>query len=140
MERRAVPVLVKASTDDVDSVTRVVSLCALAMMEQDTPQRIKEIGAYLRHEDALTRMKSAHTLGQLGEAAKPFAADIAKALEKATDPHQRGYLARAVGQVGDREFLPVLYSELAKETDPHAMGEMRGAINRLGGKVPPKNK
>lgn len=138
-ERRAVASLVKASTSDSDSVTRVVSLGALAMMEQDTPQRIKEIGAYLRHEDALTRMKSAHALGQLGESAKMFAADIAKALEKATEPHQRAYLARAVGQVGDREYLSTLYAELAKETDPQTVGEMRGAINRLGGKVPPKS-
>jgi HEAT repeat protein len=139
-ERRAVPALEVASRKDADSVTRVVALGALAMMDANNTALVTEISVYLRHEDPLTRMKAAHSLGQLGERAKASAPDIAKALEQATEPHQRGYLARALGQAGDPAWLQTLYAELAKETSPEASGEMRGAIQRLGGKPPAKNK
>lgn len=141
-ERRGVPALTTASQKDSDSVTRVVSLGALAMMAPDDDAIVKAIGVYLLHEDPLTRMKAAHALGQLGDRAKASAPAMAKALQSATEEHQRGYLARAIGQAGDPQFLPVLYAELEKETDPKsvAIGEMRGAISRLGGKVPPAKK
>ncbi|MCE9606094.1 MAG: HEAT repeat domain-containing protein [Planctomycetia bacterium] len=139
-ERRAVPALEKASQKDTDSVTRVVALGALAMMDPDNAARVTAIDVYLTHDDPLTRMKAAHALGQLGDRAKASAPAIAKALEQATETHQRGYLARALGQAGDPAWLPTLYAELAKETSPEASGEMRGAIQRLGGKVPPATK
>jgi HEAT repeat protein len=139
-ERRAVPALETAAEKDPDSVTRVVAWGALAMMDADNPARIATMNPYLRHEDPLTRMKAAHALGQLGDRAKASAPDIAKALEQATEPHQRGYLARALGQVGDPSWLPTLYAQLAKETSPEASGEMRGAIHRLGGKPPSTTK
>lgn len=141
-ERRAVPALQTASQKDEDSVTRVVALGALAMMDPDNAARVTAMNPYLTHDDPLTRMKAAHALGQLGDRAKAAAPAMAKALEQATDPHQRGYLARAIGQAGDPQFLPVLLAELAKETDPSsvAIGEMRGAIHRLGGKAPPQPK
>jgi len=142
-ERRAVPALKTASEKDPDSVTRVVSLGALAMMDPKDDSIVQAIGVYIAHEDPLTRMKAAHALGQLGDRAKASAPAIAKALQAATEEHQRGYLARAIGQAGDPQFLPVLYAELEKETaNPKsvAIGEMRGAINRLGGKAPPAKK
>lgn len=141
-ERRGVPALEKASLNDEDSVTRVVALGALAMLNPDDDARITAITPYLIGDDPLTRMKAAHALGQLGDRAKAAAPAIAKALTQATDEHQRGYLARAIGQAGDKQFLPVLYAELEKETNPKsvAIGEMRGAINRLGGKLPPQPK
>ena len=43
-------------------------------------------------------------------------------------------MARALGNVGDADFLPVLEKALKKETDPGAQGEMRGAIQKLRGK------
>jgi HEAT repeat protein len=55
-------------------------------------------------------------------------------MEKETDAHRRGYIARAVGNVGDPAALPALKKALEKETDPGAKGEMRGAIQKLGGK------
>lgn len=135
-ERRAVPALGAASQKDTDSVTRVVALGALAMMDPTNDARVEAMGVYLSNDDPLTRMKAAHALGQLGDRAKASAPAMANALEQATDHHQRGYLARAIGQAGDPKWLPVLLAEYAKETDPAAMGEMRGAISRLGGKVP----
>lgn len=142
-ERRAVPALEAAAQNDTDSVTRVVALGALAMMDPNNDARITVIAPYLTHDDPLTRMKAAHALGQLGDRAKASAPAMAKALQSATEEHQRGYLARAIGQAGDPQFLPVLYAELEKETaNPKsvAIGEMRGAINRLGGKLPPAKK
>lgn len=142
-ERRAVPALETASQKDSDSVTRVVALGALAMMEPDDTARVTAIDAYLTNDDPLTRMKAAHALGQLGDRARASAPAMAKALQAATEVHQRGYLARAIGQAGDKQFLPVLYAELEKESaNPKsvAIGEMRGAINRLGGKLPPAKK
>jgi len=83
-------------------------------------------------------MKAAHSLGYLLERAQVAGPEIAKALQQATDPHQRGYLARALGQVGDRNQLPILLAELDRETDPTAQSEMRGAVKRLGGTPPAK--
>jgi HEAT repeat protein len=89
---------------------------------------------FLAHDEALVRMKAAHALGMIGAPAKSAAAEIALVLEKETDAHRRGYVARALGNVGDAEFLPVLEKALKKETDPGAQGEMRGAIQKLRGK------
>jgi HEAT repeat protein len=137
-ERRGIAALEKAAKTDPDSVTRVVSLSALAMMEQDAAQRIVAIDIYLSDADPLTRMKAAHSLGMLGEKAKSSAPAIAAALQKADDKYQRGYLARALGQVGDPGQLPALYVEHERETDPTASLQMSTAIKRLGGKVPTK--
>jgi HEAT repeat protein len=79
-------------------------------------------------------MKAAHALGMIGTPAKASAAEIAAVLEKETDAHRRGYVARALGNVGDAEFLPALEKALKKETDPGAQGEMRGAVQKLRGK------
>lgn len=135
-ERRALSALEKAATDDADSVTRVVALGALALMEPEAPARVAAVGAYLKHDDALTRMKAVHALGYLLDKAHAAGPDFAHALQQATDPYQRGYIARALGQIGAKEQLPILLAEYAKETDPRAQGEMRGAIKRLGGTVP----
>jgi HEAT repeat protein len=134
-ERRAMPILVASAKNDADSVTRVVSLGALALVEPDAPRRIDAVRAYLTSDDPLTRMKAAHSLGVLLDKARAAGPAIAAALQQATEPHQRAYLARAVGQVGDRAQLPILEAEYAKETDPTTQGEMRGAIKRLGGDV-----
>lgn len=139
-ERRAVAALEKAATTDPDSVTRVVSLLALAMMEQNAPQRIVAIDIYLSDADPLTRMKAAHSLGMLGAKAQSSAPAIAAALQKADDKYQRGYLARALGQVGDPAQLPALYVEYERETDPTARLQMSTAIKRLGGKMPTTKK
>jgi len=139
-ERRAVPALERAATDDADSVTRVVSLGALALIEPDAPGRIAAIVPYLQHDDALTRMKGAHALGYLLDKAQSTGPAIADVLRRATDPYQRGYVARSLGQIGAKDQLPVLLEEYARETDQRAQGEMRGAIKRLGGTVPKATK
>jgi prolyl oligopeptidase len=123
--------LEEAGAKDADSVTRVVALGALALMKPDSTERMEAVSPYLQSTDGLTRMKAAHALGYLGERAAKAGPAIAKALQSATDPHERGYLGRALGQIGDRSQLPILLAEIAKETDPTALGEMKGAARRL---------
>ncbi len=130
--RQMIAPLEAAGSSDRDSVTRVVALGALALIEPDSAARIAAVRPYVTHEDSLTRMKAAHALGYLGERAAAAGPNIAQALAKATEPHERGYLARALGQIGDRQQLPVLLAELAKERNERALGEMRGAARRLG--------
>lgn len=70
----------------------------------------------------------------IGLPAKAAAPEIVTVLEKSTDSHHRGYIARALGNTGDPASLPALCKALEKETDAGARGEMRGAITRLGGR------
>jgi alpha-L-fucosidase 2 len=135
--RDAIGALEKSGSVDSDSVTRVVALGALALIFTRDAERVEAVANYLVHEDPLTRMKAAHALGYLGERSMAAAPGIAKALMLAVEPRERGYLARSLGQIGDRAQLPVLLTELAKETHETVLGEMRGAIKRLGGTVPP---
>lgn len=133
-DRTAVKPLKKAGADDADPVTRTVALGALAMMGEDVPGQVAALRKFLSHDEALVRMKAAHALGMIGTPAKGAAAEIAAVLEKETDGHRRGYVARALGNVGDADFLPALEKALKKETDPGAQGEIKGAIQKLGGK------
>jgi HEAT repeat protein len=119
-------------------VTCVVALGALAMMEVEVPEQVTALRKYLHNENDLVRMKAAHALGMIGTAAKATAPDIVTVLKRATDPHQRGYIARALGNTADPASLPALYKALENETDAGTRGEMRGAISRLGGKLPVK--
>jgi HEAT repeat protein len=136
--RTMVAPLAKAARDDADSVTRVVSLGALLLMNPDDVRRRDAVRAFLKHDDPLTRMKAAHALGYLADKARIAAPEIARALQQATDARQRAYLGRALGQVGDRTQLPILLAELERETDQTAQSEMRGAVKRLGGTPPAK--
>lgn len=135
-ERRSVSPLKEAAEKDADSVTRVVALGALAMMDEDLSGQIVALRKFLHHEDALTRMKASHALGMIGLPAKAAAPEIMVVLKRETDAHRRGYVARALGNTGDPASLEVLYETLKKETYEGAKGEIRGAISRLGGKVP----
>jgi HEAT repeat protein len=135
-ERQAVPPLRQAAARDADPVTRVVALGALAMMEVDIPEQVAALRKYLPHDSSLVRMKAAHALGMIGPAAKTAAPEIVTVLERATDPHERAYIARALGNTGDPASLPAIYKAIERETDAGARGEMRGAISRLGGKAP----
>ena len=137
-ERRAVPPLRQTAVKDADPVTRVVALGSLAMMEIDLPEQVIALRKYLRDDGALVRMKAAHALGMIGLPAKAAGPEIVTVLERATDTHQRGYIARALGNTGDPASLPALYKALQAETDPGTRGEMQGAITRLGGQVPQK--
>lgn len=132
--RDAFKPLRRAAADDADPVTRVVALGALAMMNEDVPGQVLALRKYLHHDDAVVRMKAAHALGMIGPDAKAAAPEIVAALEKETDGHNRGYLARALGNTGDPASLAALKKALRKETDPTAQGEMRGAIQKLGDK------
>lgn len=132
--RTAVKPLQKSAAEDADPVTRTVALGALAMMDVDVPGQIAALRKFLSHDEALVRMKAAHALGMIGVPAKAAAGEIAAVLQKETDGHRRGYVARALGNVGDPAFLPVLEKALQAETDPAAQGEMRGAIQKLRGK------
>jgi len=132
--RTAIKPLQQASADDADPVTRTVALGALAMMEEDVPAQITALRKFLHHEEALVRMKASHALGMIGTVAKAAAPEILEVLEKETDGHRRGYIARALGNTGDPNSLPALRKALKKETDSAAQGEMRGAIQKLGGK------
>jgi HEAT repeat protein len=134
--RDAVAPLRRAADKDSDPVTRVVALGALAMMDEDVPGQVTAMRKYLHHEDPLVRMKACHALGMVGTAARAAAPEIIVVLEKETDPHRRGYIARSLGSTGDPDSLPALYRALKKETDEGARGEMRGAIGKLGGKLP----
>lgn len=136
-ERRSVEPLRQTARTDDDRVTRTVALGALAMMDIDIPGQVTALRKYLHDEDPLVRMKAAHALGMIGHAAKATAPDIVQVLERSKDDHHRGYIARALGNVGDPASLPALQKALAAETDPGNKGEMRGAITRLGGKVTP---
>lgn len=135
-ERRALEPLRRAAAADVDPVTRVVALGALAQMEDDLPGQITALRKHLHHDEPLVRMKAAHALGMTGLAAKSAGPEIVAVLERETDGHRRGYIARALGNTGDPNSLPALYQALKKETDRGAQAEMRGAIGKLGGKVP----
>ena len=108
------------------------------MMEVEVPEQVTGLRKYLHHDNDLVRMKAAHALGMIGLAAKGAAAEIVTVLERATDSHQRGYIARALGNTGDPASLPALYKAFQKETDAGARDEMRGAVSRLGGKAPAK--
>lgn len=132
--RLAVSPLKHTAVEDADPVTRAVALGALAMMGEDVPGQVKSLRTYLHHDDALARMKAAHALGMIGAEARSAAPEIVAVLEKETDGHRRGYIARALGNTGDSASLPALMKALEKETDPGAKGEMRGAIQKLGGK------
>jgi HEAT repeat protein len=79
-------------------------------------------------------------LYRLGPRAKAAGPEIVTVLERATAPHERGYIARALGNTGDPASLPALYKALERETDAGARGEMRGAISRLGGKAVEKER
>ncbi len=125
------PALQTASREDKDPVTRVVALGALAMIDQELPEQVKNLRKYLHHEDALVRMKSSHALGMIGLPAKEAAPEIVDVLKRETDHHRRGYVARALGSTGDPASLPALEEALKAETDAGAQGEMRGAISRL---------
>lgn len=129
--RTAVKPLRKAAAEDADPVTRTVALGALAMMDEDVPGQVAALRKFLTHDEALVRMKASHALGMIGAPAKVAAGEIAVVLEKETDGHRRGYVARALGNVGDPAFLPVLEKALKNEKDPAAQGEMRGAIQKL---------
>jgi HEAT repeat protein len=132
--RTAIKPLQQAAADDADPVTRTVALGALAMMEEDVPAQVAALRKFLHHDEALVRMKASHALGMIGTAAKAAAPEIVEVLEKETDGHRRGYIARALGNTGDPNSLPALQTALKKETDSAAQGEMRGAIQKLGGK------
>jgi HEAT repeat protein len=132
--RDAVKPLRQAAAEDADPVTRTVALGALAMLNEDVPGQVKALRKYLHDDEPLVRMKAAHALGMIGAPAKVAAPEIVVVLEKETDGHRRGYIARALGNTGDPNSLPVLEKALKKETDPAAQGEMRGAIQKLGGK------
>jgi HEAT repeat protein len=133
-ERSAIKPLQKAAVEDTDPVTRTVALGALAMMGEDVPAQVTALRKYLSHDEPLVRMKAAHALGMIGLAAKVAAPEIVTVLEKETDSHRRGYVARALGNTGDPNSLPALEKALKNETDAGAQGEMRGAIQKLRGK------
>ncbi len=135
-EKSVIAPLKSASEKDADPVTRVVALGALAMIDVDVAGQIVSLRKYLHHDEPLVRMKSSHALGMLGLPAKAASAEIVKVLETEPDDHRRGYVARALGNVGDPAALPALYAALKKETYEGSKGEMRGAIAKLGGKVP----
>lgn len=135
-EKSVIAPLKAAAEKDADPVTRTVAHGALAMIDIDVAGQIAALRKYLTHEEGLVRMKASHALGMIGPAAKATSAEIVKVLERETDEHRRGYVARAVGNVGDPAALPALYAALKKETYDGAKGEMRGAIAKLGGKVP----
>lgn len=137
-EKSPIAPLTAAAKEDPDPVTRTVALGALGMMNVDVPGQVAALRKFLHHDEPLVRMKAAHALGMLGPVAKEAAAEIAEVLKNEPDEHRRGYVARAVGNVGDPAMLPALYAAYEKETYEGARGEMRGAIAKLGGKVPEK--
>ncbi len=135
-EKSVIAPLKAAAEKDADPVTRTVAHGALAMIDVDVAGQIAALRKYLTHEEGLVRMKASHALGMIGPAAKASSAEIVQVLERETDEHRRGYVARAIGNVGDPAALPALYAALKKETYDGAKGEMRGAIAKLGGKAP----
>jgi HEAT repeat protein len=135
-EKSPIAPLQMAAKDDVDPVTRVVALGALAMIDVELTEQIVSLRKFLHHDEALVRMKASHALGMIGLPAKAAAPEIVQVLERETDHHRLGYIARALGSTGDPASLPALYAALKKEADPGAQGEIKGAISRLGGKVP----
>ena len=110
--RTAVKPLQQTAADDADPVTRTVALGALAMMDVDVPAQVTALRKYLHHEEPLVRMKASHALGMIGSAAKDAAPEIVEVLEKEADGHRRGYIARALGNTGDPNSLPVLQRRL----------------------------
>lgn len=135
-DKSAIQPLATAAREDRDPVTCVVALGALAMMEVELKDQILALRKYLHHDEPLVRMKAAHALGMVGLPAKGAAPEIVDVLKRETDQHRRGYVARALGNVGDPQSLAALYDALQKETDAGTKGEMRGAISRLGGQLP----
>ena len=134
-DRTAVKPLRKAAADDADPVTRTVALGALAMMDEDVPGQVVALRKFLVHDEALVRMKASHALGMIVRE-DVTAPSSFRSTERLDDwmkrhAHRRGYVARALGNVGDADFLPALEKALKKETDPGAQGEMRGAIQKL---------
>ncbi|MFO0804513.1 MAG: HEAT repeat domain-containing protein [Gemmataceae bacterium] len=132
--RSQVKPLQAAAAEDADPVTRTVARGALAMMDEDVPGQVKALRKFLHHEEALVRMKAAHALGMIGLPAKEAAPEIVTVLEKETDGHRRGYIARSLGNTGDPASLAALKKALAAETYEGAKGEIRGAIQKLGDK------
>ncbi|MCE9561492.1 MAG: HEAT repeat domain-containing protein [Planctomycetes bacterium] len=130
-DRTAVKPLQKTAAEDADPVTRTVALGALAMMGEDVLGQVAALRKFLSHDEALVRMKASHALGMIGLPAKSAAPEIVVVLEKETDAHRRGYVARALGNTGDTASLPALEKALKAETDPGAQGEIRGAIQKL---------
>lgn len=130
-ERRGFEALQAAAEKDVDPVTRVVALGALAMWEDSVDERVHALTTYLEHDEPLVRMKAAHALGMIGAAARSAAPKIVAALQRETDSHRRGYIARALGNTGDPASLEALREALGNETDAGAKGEIRGAIEKL---------
>jgi HEAT repeat protein len=130
-EKSVIAPLRSASQDDADPVTRVVAHGALAMVNVEVTQQITSLRKYLHHDEALVRMKAAHALGMIGLPAKEAAPEIVAVLKLETDPHRRGYVARALGNTADPASLPPLEAALQQETDAGAQGEMKGAISRL---------
>lgn len=130
-ERRPIDPLREASVKDADAVTRVVALGALAMIEIDVPDQVVALRKFLHDEAPLVRMKAAHALGMIGLPARAASPEIIVVLEKSTDAHHRGYIARALGNVGDPAALPALTRAREMETDAGSRGEMDGAIRRL---------
>jgi HEAT repeat protein len=130
-EKGLVSPLTVATREDADPVTRVVAHGALAMIGVEMAGQIVALRRYLHHDDALVRMKASHALGMIGMPAKGAAPEIVDVLKRETDPHRRGYVARALGNTGDPASLPALLAALEKETDSGAKGEIHGAINRL---------
>ncbi|MBA4187224.1 MAG: hypothetical protein C0467_04315 [Planctomycetaceae bacterium] len=130
-DRSAVKPLQKTAAEDADPVTRTVALGALAMMGEDLPGQVLGLRKFLSHDEALVRMKASHALGMIGLPAKSAAPEIVAVLEKETDSHRRGYVARALGNTGDPASLPALEKALKNETDAGAKGEIRGAIQKL---------
>ena len=130
-EKRLVAPLRAATQEDADPVTRVVAHGALAMLDVELEKQIGSLRKYLHDEEGLVRMKASHALGMIGLPAKAAAPEIVEVLNRETDHHRIGYVARALGSTGDPASLPALQAALEKETDPGAQGEMRGAISRL---------
>src|SRR5262249_45681745 len=54
----AVKPLTKAAAEDADPVTRTVALGALAMMGEDVPSQVLALRKFLKHDEALVRMKA----------------------------------------------------------------------------------
>ena len=103
------------------------------MIDVDIPDQVVALRKYLHNETALVRMKAARGPGD-DRRPPDAAAEIVTVLEQASIT-QGGYIARALGNVGDPASLPALTKAHRREPDAGARGEMEGAIRRLGGTV-----
>ena len=119
-ERQAVPALRQTAAKDTDPVRASSPWGLCAMMEVDIADQVAALRKYLPHDSSLVRMKAARRAGVIGPAAKAAAPDIVTVLELSTDPHERGYIARALGNAGDPASLPALMKAIEKETDEGA--------------------